>query len=67
MSTKRLYILRHGNAETHNFGNDAGRALTKQGIDEVVSTAKQFEATGETFDQIYVSLMFVRNRQLITS
>ena len=55
MSKKRLYILRHGNAETHNFKNDAARILTQEGIDEITSTAKQFEATGEVIDQIYVS------------
>ncbi|SBT18899.1 Phosphohistidine phosphatase SixA [Marinomonas gallaica] len=55
MKTKRLYILRHGNAEPYCYEQDAQRALTKQGIEEVRSTAKQFSVLGEKLDAVFVS------------
>lgn len=53
--TKRLYILRHGNAESFGYDQDAQRALTEQGYEEVRSTAEQFAARHEDFDAIFVS------------
>ncbi|SBS31442.1 Phosphohistidine phosphatase SixA [Marinomonas aquimarina] len=55
VKTKRLYILRHGNAEPFGYDQDAQRALTEQGYDEVRSTAEQFAARDEGFDAIFVS------------
>ena len=53
--TKRLYIMRHGHAEPFGYDQDAQRALTEQGYDEVRSTAEQFVALNEDFDAIFVS------------
>lgn len=55
MSLKRLYILRHGNAEPYHHNGDANRSLTQFGIDEVISTANQFFDSGEIFSQVFVS------------
>lgn len=62
MKTKRLYVLRHGNAEPFGYQHDAERALTEQGYAEVRSTAEQFAARGEEFDAIFVS-PFLRAQQ----
>lgn len=62
MKTKRLYVLRHGNAEPFGYQNDAERPLTEQGFAEVRSTARQFAARGEDFDAIFVS-PFLRAQQ----
>ncbi|TPE55672.1 phosphohistidine phosphatase SixA [Maribrevibacterium harenarium] len=55
MATKRLYVLRHGNAQASGYENDASRYLTELGMAEVQSTAMQFAETGEDFDAIFVS------------
>ncbi|TBR41790.1 phosphohistidine phosphatase SixA [Marinomonas agarivorans] len=55
MSNKRLYILRHGNAEQHNFSNDPARRLTPKGIEEVQRIAAQFCRQQEGLQQVYVS------------
>lgn len=55
MSKKRLYILRHGNAEHYNFENDAERKLTAEGMNEARSTARQFLQHQEQVTHIYVS------------
>lgn len=47
--------MRHGNAEAHNFSNDAARKLTQAGIEEVNSTASQFSSYGQKLDALYVS------------
>ncbi|MCO4784715.1 MAG: phosphohistidine phosphatase SixA [Marinomonas atlantica] len=62
MKTKRLYILRHGHAEPYCYEQDAQRELTKQGIEEVRSTAKQFLALGDKLDAVFVS-PFLRAQQ----
>jgi len=62
MSVKRLYILRHGNAEAPALGNDAARNLTELGVQEVLSSALQFKQTNETIDQVFVS-PYIRAQQ----
>lgn len=65
MAIKRLYILRHGNAEAPALADDAARNLTKLGVEEVLSTAKSFLQKGETIDQVYVS-PYIRAQQTAT-
>ena len=53
--TKRLYVLRHGDAEPYGYDNDKQRALTDFGFTEVKATAQAFQAKGESFDAVFVS------------
>ena len=62
MAIKRLYILRHGNAEAPRLGDDAARNLTELGIQEVLSSAMQFKQKNERLDQVFVS-PYVRAQQ----
>lgn len=62
MAIKRLYILRHGNAEAPTLGNDAQRNLTDFGVEQVLSTALKFKQKNETLDQVFVS-PYVRAQQ----
>jgi phosphohistidine phosphatase len=62
MAIKRLYVLRHGNAEAPTFGDDAGRNLTPLGVEEVLSSAMKFKQKSETLDQVFVS-PYVRAQQ----
>lgn len=62
MKNKRLYILRHGNAEAFGYDQDSQRILTSQGYEEVRSTAEQFAQRDEDFDAIFVS-PYVRAQQ----
>lgn len=55
VKNKRLYILRHGNAEPFGYQDDASRALTERGFEEVRDTAKQFSERNESIDCIFVS------------
>lgn len=55
MSQKRLYILRHGDAEPYNFAKDSDRRLTPEGVKEVQSIATQFYRHEQTIEQMYVS------------
>lgn len=59
---KRLYILRHGNAQASGFAEDSLRELTPQGVDEVIATAKAFRDKGESLDAVFVS-PFIRAQQ----
>lgn len=62
MKNKRLYIMRHGNAEPFGYQDDASRALTELGYEEVRRTAQAFANTNEDFDAIFVS-PFLRAQQ----
>jgi len=62
MGVKRLYILRHGNAEAPALGNDAARKLTEIGVQEVLSSALQFKQKNETINQVFVS-PYIRAQQ----
>jgi phosphohistidine phosphatase len=62
MGIKRLYILRHGNAEAPTLGNDAARNLTAMGVQEVLSTALKFKQKNESIDQVFVS-PYIRAQQ----
>lgn len=55
MAIKRLYILRHGNAEAISLANDADRNLTAYGVEQVKSSAMKFKQLNESLDQVYVS------------
>lgn len=62
---KRLYVLRHGNAEPYGSGQDALRELTELGYNEVVSTAESFRLKGKQgFDVVFVS-PYVRTQQTV--
>lgn len=47
--------MRHGHAVPFGYEQDAQRALTEQGYEEVRSTAEQFADCNEDFDAIFVS------------
>jgi len=59
---KRLYILRHGNAEPYGFDQDERRELTALGAAEVKVTAQAFLDKGEVFDAVFVS-PYIRAQQ----
>lgn len=61
---KRLYVLRHGNAEPYGSGQDKLRELTDVGRKEVASTAEQFRLKNESFDVVFVS-PYVRAQQTV--
>ncbi|ETX11550.1 phosphohistidine phosphatase [Marinomonas ushuaiensis DSM 15871] len=63
---KRLYVLRHGNAEPYRSGQDELRELTKLGEKEVISTAESFLLKNETFDVVFVS-PYVRAQQTVNT
>ena len=59
---KRLYILRHGNAEPYGCNQDELRELTALGVAEVKTTARALIAKAEVFDAVFVS-PYVRAQQ----
>ncbi|MCV2402711.1 phosphohistidine phosphatase SixA [Marinomonas sp. C2222] len=60
--TKRIYIMRHGQAEGYHGAGDSKRNLTQAGIEEVVSTATLFKDKGISLDAVFVS-PYVRAQQ----
>jgi phosphohistidine phosphatase len=62
MGVKRLYVLRHGNAEAPALGNDAARNLTELGVQEVLSSAMKFKQKNELINQVFVS-PYIRAQQ----
>ena len=62
MKAKRLYILRHGQAEPYSKAVDAERQLTESGVAEVASTAHTFSEKKECFDAVFVS-PYIRAQQ----
>lgn len=62
MVIKRLYILRHGNAQASSLGNDADRNLTDYGVQQALSTGLKFKQRNENIDQVFVS-PYVRAQQ----
>jgi phosphohistidine phosphatase len=62
---KRLYVLRHGNAEPYGLGQDEFRKLTELGVAEVKATARAFLAKNEVPDVVLVS-PYVRAQQTAT-
>lgn len=61
---KRLYVMRHGNAEPYGSGQDELRELTELGRNEVASTAENFRLKNERFDVVFVS-PYVRAQQTV--
>jgi len=61
---KRLYILRHGNAEPYGSAQDDLRELTELGKKEVTYTADKFLLRDEAFDVVFVS-PYVRAQQTV--
>lgn len=59
---KRLYVLRHGNAQALGYDRDDKRELTELGVAEVKTAAKLFKRQFETLDAVFVS-PFVRAQQ----
>lgn len=59
---KRLYVLRHGNAEAYGYDKDEARKLTPEGVAEVIETARLFKSKGERLDAVFVS-PFIRAQQ----
>ncbi len=60
---KRLYILRHGQAEAYSAsGHDTERRLTSSGEDEVSLVAQYFHQKNEKIDAVFVS-PYVRTQQ----
>ncbi|MGJ8648227.1 MAG: phosphohistidine phosphatase SixA [Marinomonas colpomeniae] len=62
MQPKRIYILRHGNAEPYSATLDEQRQLTELGVAEVESTARAFSDRCEFFDAVFVS-PYIRAQQ----
>jgi len=60
--TKRLYVLRHGNAQAYGFDKDAFRELTPLGVEEVIATAGAFREKGDRLDAVFVS-PYIRAQQ----
>ncbi|RBP84614.1 phosphohistidine phosphatase SixA [Marinomonas rhizomae] len=52
---KRLYVLRHGNAQAYGYDQDERRELTELGVAEVKTVARAFRAKGERLDAVFVS------------
>lgn len=52
---KRLYVLRHGNAQAYGYDQDERRELTELGVAEVKTVARAFRAKGEGLDAVFVS------------
>ncbi|WP_421852491.1 phosphohistidine phosphatase SixA [Marinomonas sp.] len=59
---KRLYVLRHGNAQPYGYDKDERRELTELGVAEVKTTARAFRNKGEVFDVVFVS-PYIRAQQ----
>lgn len=59
---KRLFILRHGNAQPYGYDRDEMRELTELGVAEVKMAARTLKAKSEVFDVVYVS-PYVRAQQ----
>ena len=59
---KRLYILRHGNAQPYGYDQDERRELTELGVAEVKTAARAFRSKGEIFDVVFVS-PYIRAQQ----
>ncbi|WP_417527024.1 phosphohistidine phosphatase SixA [Marinomonas shanghaiensis] len=59
---KRLYVLRHGNAQPYGYAHDESRELTELGVAEVKTVAQAFREKGERFDAVFVS-PYVRAQQ----
>lgn len=60
--TKRIYIMRHGQAEGYHGAGDSSRRLTQVGVEEVVSTATDFQNQNISLDAVFVS-PYVRAQQ----
>lgn len=60
--SKRLYVLRHGNAAPYGYDQDELRELTKLGIVEVKAAAAAFREKNLSFDKVFVS-PYVRAQQ----
>ncbi|MCW4631731.1 histidine phosphatase family protein [Marinomonas rhodophyticola] len=52
---KRLYVLRHGNAQPYGYAHDESRELTELGVAEVKMAAQAFRERGEAIDVVFVS------------
>lgn len=59
---KRLYVLRHGNAQPYGYDKDERRELTELGVAEVKTAARDFRNKGEKFDVVFAS-PYVRAQQ----
>ncbi|NVK74211.1 phosphohistidine phosphatase SixA [Marinomonas sp. CT5] len=59
---KRLYVLRHGNAQPYGYDHDELRELTELGAAEVKVAARSFLAKEEMFDAVFVS-PYIRAQQ----
>ncbi|WP_409419531.1 phosphohistidine phosphatase SixA [Marinomonas sp. RS-M-Aa-14] len=59
---KRLYVLRHGNAQPYGYAHDESRELTELGVAEVKMAAQAFRERGEAIDVVFVS-PYVRAQQ----
>ncbi|NLQ16266.1 phosphohistidine phosphatase SixA [Marinomonas sp. M1K-6] len=59
---KRLYVLRHGNAQPYGYDQDERRELTELGVAEVKVVAQAFKAKSERFDVVMVS-PYIRAQQ----
>ncbi|MCB5161843.1 phosphohistidine phosphatase SixA [Marinomonas algarum] len=55
MKAKKLFVLRHGNAQPYGYQRDQDRELTELGVVEVKATAKAFKKKAETLDAVFVS------------
>ncbi|MGO2355200.1 MAG: phosphohistidine phosphatase SixA [Marinomonas foliarum] len=62
MKLKRLYVLRHGNAQPYGYDLDERRELTELGVAEVKMAALAFKSRAETLDVVLVS-PYVRAQQ----
>lgn len=52
---KRLFILRHGTAESINFQKDEERELTVKGFSQAIRAGKHFASLNIKLDAIYAS------------
>ncbi|TDP00029.1 phosphohistidine phosphatase SixA [Marinomonas balearica] len=59
---KKLYVMRHGNAEAYGYQNDAERNLTEIGRVEARQSAQQFLERVQQIDAVFVS-PYVRAQQ----
>lgn len=59
---KRIYVLRHGNAQPYGYDKDERRELTELGVAEVKTAARAFRNKGEQFDVVFVS-PYIRAQQ----
>lgn len=59
---KRLYVLRHGNAQPYGYDHDERRELTELGVAEVKTVARAYRNKSEMFDVVFVS-PYIRAQQ----